>query len=73
MGWLLINLLKELQDLLLAYGGGVGCHIYCVSGGTKGSSLQVVFGNAENFQGNGNIKFSIELKRAFRWRLESDI
>jgi len=24
-GWLLINLLKELQDLLLAYGGGVGC------------------------------------------------
>jgi len=43
---LLINLHEKLQDLLLAWGGGIGGHIHCILGSVKGNFLQVVFWNA---------------------------
>jgi hypothetical protein len=61
---LLINLLKKFQDLLLAYGGGIGCHIHCVSGGIKSNFLQIFFWNAVSLQANGYIELPIELKQA---------
>ena len=44
---LLIDLLKKLQDLLLARGGGIRGHIHRVPGGIKGNFLQVFFWNAQ--------------------------
>lgn len=60
---LLIHLLQELQDFPLARGGGIGGHVHGIPRGIKGDLPQVVPGNAQRFEADGNIQLPIERKQ----------